>query len=406
MDLDRTNRVNPNDLSNGSNRGDHSTGVAHRDRDTAESREGGGTSGEYVPTVVIGAGQAGLATGYHLQRHDQPFVILDSAARIGDQWRRVWDSLRLYSPAGHDGLPGLPFPGPAWSFPSKDEVADYLERYAAHHRLPVRLGTRVLAVTASGGGYRVRTGTGEIRCDNVVVATGTFGHTPRVPDGDAGLDPGIVQLHSSEYRRPGQLRPGRVLVVGASHSGCDIAYEVAETHPTTLAGRDCGQIPFRFDSAAGRMLFGPMVFAWKHVLTRGTPAGRAIMPKIRQHGHPMIRVRRGDLAARGVERLTERFAGVRDGRPVVGDRALDVATVVWATGFRQSFDWVELPVFDEAGWPREYRGVVDDAPGLFFCGLAFQYAFSSMVLPGVGRDARYVADRIRARARRPQAVSA
>jgi putative flavoprotein involved in K+ transport len=360
-----------------------------------------------IETVVIGAGQAGLSTGYHLQRHDREFVILDAASRVGDQWRRQWDTLRLYSPAGYDGLPGLPFPAEKWSFPGKDAVGDYLEQYAARFRLPVRLDTRVLGLGASPeGGYVISTDRQTYTCDNVVVATGTFGRTPRIPDFADLLDPAILQLHSCEYRRPGQLRDGPVLVVGASHSGTDIAYEVAETHSTILAGRDCGEIPFRIESPGARVAFPLMVFAWRHLLTRRTPIGRKMMGEVRFHGGPMIRVKRADLAARGVERLTDRVTGVRDGRPVVGDRAVDVANVVWATGFKQTFEWIDLPVLGEDGWPRELRGVVVDAPGVFFCGLSFQYAFSSMVLPGVGRDAAYVVDQILARARaRPAAVA-
>jgi putative flavoprotein involved in K+ transport len=354
----------------------------------------------HIETVVIGAGQAGLSTGYHLKMHDREFVILDAASRVGDQWRRQWDSLRLYSPARYDGLPGLPFDAKPWSFPGKDAVGDYLEQYAARFDLPVRLDTRVLGLSAApGGGYVVTTNGPTFTCDNVVVATGTFGRTPNIPDFADSLDPGILQLHSCEYRRPGQLRDGPVLVVGASHSGTDIAYEVAESHPTILAGRDCGQIPFRIESPAARVFFPLMIFAWKHVLTRRTPVGRHLMPHIRIHGHPMVRVKRADLAARGVERLTDRVTGVRDGLPVVGDRAVDVANLVWATGFRQTFGWIDLPILGEDGWPREMRGVVADAPGLFFCGLAFQYAFSSMVLPGVGRDAAYLVDRIVERSR-------
>ena len=226
------------------------------------------------------------------------------------------------------------------------------------------------------------------------MATGTFGRTPAIPEFAAELDPRIVQLHSSEYRRPGQLPEGRVLVVGASHSGTDIAYDVAQTHPTTLCGRDCGEIPIDFDSWLGHRVFPLIVFAWRHVVTRRTPMGRKEMPHIRKHGGPMIRVKRRHLAERGVERLADRATGVRDGRPVVGDEALDVATVVWATGFRQQFGWINLPVIGDDGWPREYRGVVDDAPGLYFCGLSFQYAFSSMVFAGVGRDAAYVAEHL------------
>jgi len=354
-----------------------------------------------IETVIIGAGQAGLSTGYHLQRQHRPFVILDAAARVGDQWRQQWDSLRLYSPTRYDGLPGLPFPGTPWSFPSKDQAADYLEQYAARFKLPVRFHTRVERLESDGdGGYVVHTSQGEFRCQNVVICTGTFGRTPNVPSFAAELDPGILQLHSSEYRRPGQLRDGPVLVVGASHSGTDIAYEVAQTHPTILAGRYCGQIPPRIDTPKMRVLFPIIVFVWRHVLTRRTPVGRKEMPKVRFHGGPMIRVKKADLEARGVQRITERVTGVEGGRPVIDGRAYDVSTVVWATGFRQIFDWIKLPVLGADGWPVEYRGVVKDAPGLFFCGLSFQFGFGSMVLLGVGRDAEFVAGKITERSRR------
>jgi putative flavoprotein involved in K+ transport len=353
-----------------------------------------------IETVIVGAGQAGLATGYHLKRRGRECVILDAAARVGDQWRQQWDTLKLYSPAQYDGLPGLPFPAKRGTFPGKDEVADYIESYAAHHDLPVRVNTRVEGIEpAPGGGYVVTTAGETFTCDNVVVATGTFGRTPSVPDFANDLDPSILQLHSSEYRRPAQLRDGPVLVVGASHSGTDIAYEVAESHPTILAGRDCGQIPVRIESRRMRVVFPILIFAWRHILTRRTPIGRKVMPEVRFHGGPMLRVKRSDLAGRGVERMEDRVTGVRDGQPVVGDQPLEVANIVWATGFRQTFGWIDLPILGDDGWPLEMRGVVDSAPGLFFCGLSFQYSFSSMVLPGVGRDADHVACKIVDRAK-------
>ncbi|NPC41026.1 NAD(P)/FAD-dependent oxidoreductase [Nocardioides sp. zg-1230] len=365
--------------------------------DTTDTRP---TTDIDIDTVVIGAGQAGLATGYHLQRRGIPFVILDAATRVGDNWRRQWDSLRLYSPAHVDGLPGLPFPAPRWTFPGKDAVGDYLETYTRTFALPVRLETRVQALDADGEGYVVTTDRGRFTCRNVVVCTGTFGRTGSVPEIAAGLDPAILQLHSSEYRRPSQINDGPVLVVGASHSGTDIAYELAELHPTILAGRDCGEIPPRLGSPVFRVVFPVLLFAWRHVLTRRTPMGRREMDHVRHHGGPMLRVKRRDLLARGVERTTSRVEEVRDGRPVVDGTPREVSTVVWATGFRQVFDWIRLPILGDDGWPREMRGVVADAPGLFFCGLSFQYAFSSMILPGVGRDAAYVADRVAERSRR------
>ena len=356
----------------------------------------------HVETVIIGAGQAGLATGYHLQRHGRPFVIVDANARIGDNWRQQWDSLRLYSPARYDGLPGLKFPADRWSFPGKEEVAGYLEQYAERFQLPVRLSTRVEGVDPSADdGYVITTSRERITCDNVVIATGTFGRTPSVPAIATELDSHIVQLHSSQYRRPGQLQEGSVLVVGASHSGTDIAYEVAEARPTILAGRDCGQIPVHVDARRMRLLFPLLMFVWRHLLTRRTPVGRKAMPKVRFHGGPMLRVHRSDLRARSAERSTGRVERVVDGKPVVDGEPRDVANVIWATGFHQTLaDWIHLPVFDEDGWPREARGIVQESPGVFFCGLSFQYAFASMLLPGVGRDAEFVVRRILDRPRR------
>ena len=356
---------------------------------------------EHVETVIVGAGQAGLATAYHLQRRGRTCLVLDANQRVGDNWRRLWDSLRLYSPARYDGLPGLPFPAKPWSCPGKDAVADYLEMYAAHHGLPVRLGVRVERLTRDGDLFTLRTNQGTITCDNVVVATGTFGRAPSIPDFAGDLDPAILQLHSSEYRRPGQLADGPALVVGASHSGCDIAYEVAATHPTVLAGRDTGQIPVRFESPLMKLLFPTLLFAFGHVLTRRTPLGRKEMNEVRRHGGPRLRVQRANLEARGVDWVQERVVGVVEGRPALaGGRVVDAATVIWCTGFSQVYEWVDLPVIGDDGWPRELRGVVADAPGLYFCGLAFQFSQQSMLIHGAGRDAAFVAHHIAHRAER------
>ncbi|MFC5995658.1 flavin-containing monooxygenase [Pseudonocardia hispaniensis] len=365
-------------------------------------------STQHTETLIIGAGQAGLSTGYHLQRRGRPCLIVDGNERVGDNWREQWDTLRLYTPARYDGLPGLPFPAPAWYFPHKDEVADFLERYALHWDLPVRMSTRVDRLEPrDGGGYLARVGADTISCDNVVVATGTFGRTPSIPSFAADLDQSIMQLHSSQYRRPERLRPGPVLVVGASHSGTDIAYEVARTHETILCGRDCGQLPVRLGSRRGHVVLPVLLFVFRHLLTRRTPMGRKKMNEIRFHGGPSLRVKREDLAARGVQRVTARAVGVSGGRPMLDDgRVVDCANVIWATGFQQVFDWIDLPVLGEEGWPVEYRGVAEAAPGVFFCGLSFQYAFASMLFPGVGRDAEYVARQIVSRERSAVPVTA
>ena len=271
---------------------------------------------QYIETLIIGAGQAGLSTGYHLLRRGRPLLIVDANARIGDNWRQQWDTLRLYTPAKYDRLPGLPFPAARWHCPQKDEVGDYLERYALHFGLPVRTNTRVESLKARpGGGYLATVGDGTISCDNVGVATGSFGRTPNVPASAAELDPSIQQLHSSQYRRPAQLGPGPVLVVGASHSGLDIAYELAESRQTTLCGPSRGNIPFRPESRRAHVLMPVAVFAFRHLLTRRTPIGRREMHEVRLHGGPAFRIKQDDLDRRGVIRNQARMTGAADGQP-------------------------------------------------------------------------------------------
>ena len=355
---------------------------------------------QHIETLIVGAGQAGLATGYHLAQLGREFLIVDGNARIGDNWRCHYDTLKLYSPAKFDGLPGMDFPADPWHFPGKDEVAHFLEQYAVEMGLPVRMQTRVdRLVPRHGGGFTAHLGVERVECDNVVVATGTFGRTPNVPGVAASLAPQIRQFHSTEYKNPTQLQAGTTLVVGASHSGYDIAYEVAADRPTILVGPHRGNIPLDWDSPRVKVALPIIVFLWRHVLTRRTPMGRRMMQTVRHHGGPTARVKRHHLAARGVERIEGKVTGVAaDGRPMLEDeRVLDVANVVWATGFRKDFGWIEAPITGDDGWPREYRGVVDGVPGLFFCGLSFQFAFGSMVFPGVGRDAAYVASRIHQR---------
>ncbi|MPV35628.1 flavin-containing monooxygenase [Georgenia subflava] len=361
-------------------------------------------STQHVETLIIGAGQAGLATGYHLQRQGREFLIVDANVRIGDNWRCHYDSLKLYSPVKYDGLPGMPFTGDPWHFPGKDEVADFLQAYAAEFDLPVRLRTRVEHLEARDGGgfgFVAHLGADVVECENVVLATGSFGRVPRVPELAERLDPAIRQLHSAEYKNPAQLQPGTTLVVGASHSGYDIAFEVGADRPTILVGPDRGNIPLEWNTRRFKMALPVIIFMWKHVLTRRTPMGRKEMQKVRHAGGPTTRVKPHHLAERGVDRLQEKVTDVSsDGRPVLADgRVLDVANVIWATGFRRDLDWVGAPLPMEDGWPVEHRGVVESVPGLYFCGLAFQYAFGSMVLPGVGRDAAYVARMIGARRR-------
>jgi len=347
---------------------------------------------ERVETIVIGGGQAGLSVGYHLQRLGIPFLILDANERIGDGWRERWDSLRLFTPAKFSGLDGMPFPGDRSHFPTKDEMAGYLESYAAHFDLPVRLGARVDRLWRENGRFLVRAGERKFEADQVVVAMGDF-QEPVVPDFANELDVGIVQLHSVDYRRPSQLQEGDVLVVGAGNSGAEIALDLAPDHRVRISGRDVGHIPFRIGGFLGRLILVRLVLRvlFHRVLSIGNPIGRKARPKFLSMGGPLVRTRPPELQAAGVERVP-RTVGVREGRPLLEDgRTLDVRNVVWCTGFRPGFpEWIDLPVLDGER-PTHESGIVPDLPGLYFVGLLFLHSVSSEMIHGVGRDAERVA---------------
>jgi len=352
-------------------------------------------SKQHAGTVIVGGGQAGLAVGYHLGRRGLPFVILDAHDRIGDAWRKRWDSLRLFTPGRYDALPGMPYPGRGSSYPTKDEIASYLEAYARTFDLPVRTGVRVRRLSRLEGGFEVVCGEDTLLADNVVVATGPYDE-PRVPPCARDLDPRIVQLHSKEYRNPSQIQEGGVLVVGAGNSGAEIAMELARHHRTWLSGRDTGQEPTRAGSPADRLFTPLMWLVATRVLTVRTPFGR----RVRDHffdpprGIPLGRVRVKDLAAAGIERVP-RVAGVKDGCPLLDDgTVLEVANVVWCTGFGPDYGWIDVSLPSHNGVPLHDRGTVASCPGLYFVGLPFLYSLSSALLGGVGRDAEHVADHI------------
>jgi putative flavoprotein involved in K+ transport len=346
-------------------------------------------SSEVLDVIVVGAGQAGLAVAYHLSRQGAHFLVLDAGGEVGESWRTRWDSLRLFTSAQYDGLPGMPFPARDRDYPTKDMVADYLRDYAARFGLPVRLGCAVSRVEQVADGFVVHTGAGSLAARQVVIATGPF-PTPVVPSLAADLPGDVVQLHSAEYRRPGEVPAGPVVVVGSGNSGRQIAEELAATHDVTLAvGAKSLQLPQRF---LGRDLFwwltrtGLITKTAKSRLARRMRARGDLVI-----GTPLRRLRRAGVKIR--PRVVS-FAGneVR----FDNGHAVRTSTVVWATGFRADYSWVDVPAaFDAEGHPRHERGI-SAARGLAFIGLPWQHTRGSALLGFVRHDAAWVAAQLRA----------
>ncbi|MGH7760403.1 MAG: flavin-containing monooxygenase [Candidatus Dormibacteraceae bacterium] len=349
-------------------------------------------------TVIVGGGQAGLSTAYELTHRGVDCIVLEAEPRIGNQWRRRWDSLRLFTPARFDRLPGSRFPADDMTFPTKDELADYLESYTAAASLPVRRGVKAISLTRAEGGYQLYTSAGPCEADHVVIATGY--DKPKLPDFAKNVSPTVKQLHAFDYRNPDQLI-GDVLVVGAGTSGVEIAIEAAQSkHATTLAGRSTGAVPPAAYAFGGRVFW----FYANRIASLDNPIGRAMRPQVVRRGAPLIRLKMADATAAGVARAS-RVMSVEDGLPVFEDGMRARAdTIVWCTGFGHDYSWIHLPIVVEDGLPRHRRGVVEAEPGLYFVGLVFQSRLASGFLGGVGMDARFVAETIGDRVRKSGAV--
>ncbi|MET0399585.1 MAG: NAD(P)/FAD-dependent oxidoreductase [Longimicrobiaceae bacterium] len=346
-----------------------------------------------VEVVVIGGGQAGLAMGHHLMRQGTEFLILDAAPRPGDAWRTRWDSLTLFTPARYSALPEMPFPGEPESYPTKDAVADYLEAYAARFDLPVRSGRRAASLRQTGDGFVIEAGGDRYEAGQVVVATGPF-QAPFVPEIASGLAPEVVQLHSAEYRNPAQLPPGDVLVVGGGNSGVQIAEELSRTHRVHLSvGERLPRLPERL---LGRSIFGWLDAAGLLDVTVDSRLGRRMSRTETLIGKSPGMLRR----SHGVELAGRAVAARGDRVTMAGGTSTRVEGVVWATGFRAEYGWIQAPVLGARGAPVQRRGVMQ-VPGLYFLGLPWMHTRGSALIGWVGRDAAYLADRIAAHRPRP-----
>jgi putative flavoprotein involved in K+ transport len=339
-----------------------------------------------VEVAVIGAGQAGLAMGHFLRREALEFVILDRADSIADAWRKRWDSLTLFTPRRYDSLPGLPFPGDPDGYPSRDEVIAYLERYAGTFQLPVELNSPVRRLVAEEGRFQLELGGESRAADQVVVATGPF-QEPYVPPIADALAPEVAQMHSSGYRGPDDVPASTVLIVGGGNTGFQIAKELAPGRKVYLSvGSRQTPLPQRL---LGRDLFWWLTKIGLLKTTVESRLGRRLRQRETLIGSSPRELRRHF----GVE-LKPRALDVSGGTVRFAEGSeLEVDAVIWATGYRPDYSWIDLPVFDEDGRVRHRRGVTG-VPGLYFLGLTWQYTRGSALLGWVKEDAGFIAQRI------------
>jgi putative flavoprotein involved in K+ transport len=337
--------------------------------------------------VVIGGSQAGLAVGYHLAQRGLRYEILDAGSETGNVWRSRWDSLTLFTPAQYSGLPGMAFPSPKDTYPSKDDVATYLQSYVSAFDLPVRLNAKVTSLTQRDGEYVVATVDDELKASQVVVATGPF-QVPFIPPVAGDLDETVFQIHSAEYRNPAQLpEGGRVLVVGGGNSGFQIAEELAATRKVDLSvGKRVASLPQRL---LGRDLFWWLSGIGFMKVSTDSRLGRKLSKRDVLIGSSARRLRRSGVT------LRKRLASAAGRRALLGDGSeQEIDAIVWATGYRSDFSWIDVPgVRDESGGIIHRRGVTD-APGLFFIGLTWQHTRGSALIGFVGDDAAFIAGRI------------
>lgn len=337
-------------------------------------------------TVVIGAGQAGLAAAYYLQQRRVDFQLLDAAPTAGAAWGTRYESLRLFSPAWVSGLPGRPWPFPPLHYPTRDETTAYLRDYAAHFNFPFRPNQRVLRVAPAPdeAGYLVHTASGHTyRAQRVIVATGPY-TAPRVPEWATELPATVVQLHSSAYLRPSQLPgTGPVAVVGSGNSALQIAADVAATgRPVFVA----------FDEQVPAMPNNQLT--WALLMLTGfmrIPHHTALGQRLAARPEPVVS---GDLAKlRRFANVTfiDRAVAALPTGAIQGRRTASapLEAVVWATGYRPAYNWIDLPIFAPDGQPRHQRGLTA-APGVGFLGLHWLTSRRSALLNGAGPDAERV----------------
>lgn len=342
-----------------------------------------------LDAIIVGAGQAGLAIGYYLKQERYNFLLLDAGNRIGDSWRKRYDSLQLFTPRSYSSLPGMALIGEENGFPYKDEIANYLEKYAQHFQFPVQLQTEVLKIRKQQDIFELHTPTEILQSKNVIIASGGF-QKPFIPLFSQRLSSNVFQIHSSQYKSPLQIPKEKVLVVGGGNSGMQIAVELAKTHEVTMSiSHPLTFLPLHF--------FRKSIFNWLEKMGLlyaeiNTKRGRWFQKK----KDPIFGFEGKELIRNGAIKLQEKVISASENKIMFqnGD-TYSAQSIIWSTGFIQDYTWIEIEkAVDEDGFPNHTKGI-SPVRGLYYIGLPWQSQRGSALICGVGKDAAYLISEIK-----------
>ncbi|CAM1347981.1 flavin-containing monooxygenase [Tenacibaculum halocynthiae] len=340
--------------------------------------------------VVIGGAQAGLSMAYHLGKMDKKFIVLDGENEIGASWLNRWDSLKLFTPTEYNHLPGLKFNAPKGYYPSKVEVSNYFKSYVEKNSIPIQLNTLVTSVSKTKEGFFIKYKDGSIEAKNVVVATGPF-HIPYTPPCHTKISDSILQMHSNYYKNKNQLQNGDTLVVGGGDSGYQILNEISENSSRTVyfsGDTSVKSLPQQF---LGKTLWWWFTLIGFLSYSKYSWIGK----KISSSSQPVIGTDvKGILSRKNVVCVGRTRDAFKNDIHFEKNKISTIKNIVWATGYRPNFKWIEGLELDEGNYPKNYRGV-SNIEGLYFIGLPWMFTRGSATLGGVSKDASYLADIMR-----------
>ena len=306
-----------------------------------------------LSVLIIGAGQSGLTIASYLKEAGIPFLLVDQSKRIGDSWRNRYDSLSLLTPLVEDSLPGMSLNGDPMSFPTKDEMADYLEQYARHFSFPINLNTRVIKLSKENDLFTIKTNKGQYMAKEVIVATGPF-QRPFIPNIPDAVPRRIFQIHSQQYKNTRQIPKGRVLVVGAGNSGAQIAMELANTHDVTLSTKRKLIFSSKYD-----FLYRVIAKVFKVEAVRKIVDAFTVRKVFVADLEELIKSKKIVLK--------QELKKIEDGKFFFKDKSsAEFDVVVWATGFQFDYSWITLKnAFNKQGDVLHKNGA-SFIPGLYF----------------------------------------